>query len=37
VVGKPDGKRLLGRARLRCEDNIKIVIKTNTMGGCGLD
>jgi hypothetical protein len=24
LVGKPDGKRPLGRPRRRCEDNIKI-------------
>jgi hypothetical protein len=24
LVGKPDGKRLLGRLRRRCEDNIKM-------------
>jgi len=24
LVGKPEGKRPLGRPRLRCEDNIKI-------------
>jgi hypothetical protein len=24
VVGKPEGKRLLGRSRLRWEDNIKM-------------
>ena len=23
-VGKPEGKRLLGRSRCRCEDNIKM-------------
>ena len=24
LVGKPEGKRSLGRPRLRCEDNIKM-------------
>ena len=24
LVGKPEGKRPLGRPRLRCEDNIKM-------------
>jgi hypothetical protein len=24
MVGKPEGKRSLGRPRLRCEDNIKM-------------
>jgi len=24
LVGKPEGKRILGRPRLRCEDNIKV-------------
>jgi len=24
LVRKPEGKRLLGRSRLRCEDNIKM-------------
>jgi hypothetical protein len=24
MVGKPEGKRLLGRPRLRCEDSIKL-------------
>jgi hypothetical protein len=36
AVGKSDWRRLLGRTRPRCEDNVKIGIKTNTMGGCGL-
>ena len=26
LVGKPEGKRPLGRPRLRCEDNIKIYL-----------
>jgi hypothetical protein len=32
LVGKPEGKRPLGRPRLRCEDNIKMDIKEV---GCG--
>jgi hypothetical protein len=24
LVGKPEGNRLLGRPRIRCEDNIKV-------------
>jgi hypothetical protein len=27
LVGKPDGKRPLGRPRLRCEDNIRIDLR----------
>jgi hypothetical protein len=27
LVGRPEGKRLLGRHRCRCEDNIKIFIQ----------
>jgi hypothetical protein len=27
LAGKPAGKRLLGRPRRRCEDNIKIDLK----------
>jgi hypothetical protein len=36
-VGVPEGKRPLGRLKFRWEDNIKIDIKRNKMGGCGLD
>jgi hypothetical protein len=32
LVGKPEGKQLLGRPRLRCEDNIKTHIREV---GCG--
>jgi hypothetical protein len=28
LVGKPEGKRPLGRPRRRCEDNIKMVMGT---------
>jgi hypothetical protein len=31
LVGKPEGKRPLGRARLRLEDNIKMVLKEVVM------
>jgi hypothetical protein len=33
LVGKPEGKRPLGRPRLRWEDNIKIVLQEV---GCGV-
>jgi hypothetical protein len=33
VVGKPEGKRLLGRIRSRCEDNIKIDLQKVECGG----
>jgi hypothetical protein len=34
LVGKPEGKRLLGRPRRRWEDNIKMDLQ-NVGGGCG--
>ena len=34
LVGKPEGKRPLGRPRLRWEDNIKMVLQ-EVGGGCG--
>jgi hypothetical protein len=34
LVGKPEGKRLLGRPRHRWEDNIKINLQ-EVGGGCG--
>jgi hypothetical protein len=37
VVGKPDGKRPLGRPKHRWVGNIKIDLKTDRMGWCGLD
>jgi hypothetical protein len=37
LVGKPKRKRPLGRPRRRWEDNIKINLKVNRVGGCGLD
>ena len=35
LVGKPEGKRPLGRPRHRWEDNIKMNLQD--VGGCGLD
>jgi hypothetical protein len=35
MVGKPDGKRPLGRPRRRCVDNIKIVLRETEWGGMG--
>jgi hypothetical protein len=34
LVGKPEGKRPLGRPRCRWEDNIKMVLQ-EVGGGCG--
>jgi hypothetical protein len=34
LVGKPEGKRLLGRPRCRWEDNIKMDLQ-DVGGGCG--
>ena len=34
LVGKPEGKRPLGRPRRRCESNIKMDIQ-EVGGGCG--
>ena len=34
LVGKPEGKRSLGRPRPRWEDNIKMVLR-EVGGGCG--
>ena len=34
LVGKPEGKRLLGRPRLRWEDNIKMDLQ-EVGGACG--
>jgi len=31
-MGKPEGKRLLGRPRLRCEDNIKVDFREWDLG-----
>ena len=37
LVGKPEGKRQLGRPRRRWEDNIKMDLQEVGCGGCGLD
>ena len=33
LVGKPEGKRPLGRSRHRCEDNIKMYLQAVGQGG----
>ena len=37
LVGKPEGKRALGRPRRRWEDNIKMDLQEVGCGGCELD
>jgi hypothetical protein len=37
LVGKPEGKKPLGRSRHRWVDIIKIDLKRDRMGWCGLD
>jgi hypothetical protein len=38
LVGKPEGKRPLGRPRRRCEDEIRMDLKEIGRGvGCGVD
>jgi hypothetical protein len=37
LVGKPEGKRLLGRPRRRWEDNIRMDLQKVGCGGYGLD
>jgi hypothetical protein len=37
LVGKPEGRRLLERPRLRWEDNIKMHLRDVELGGHGLD
>jgi hypothetical protein len=37
LVGKPEGKRLLGRPRRRWEDNIKMDLQEVVWGSWGLD
>jgi hypothetical protein len=32
-VGKPEGKRLLGRRKRRCEGNIKVDLRERECGG----
>ena len=36
-IGKPDGKRPLGRSRCRWEDNIKMDLQGGGIEGDGLD
>jgi hypothetical protein len=35
LVGKPEGKRPLGKSRHRCEDNIKMDLQEGGCGGMG--
>jgi hypothetical protein len=37
LVGKPEGKRSLGRPRHRWADNVKMDFQDVGMWGCGLD
>jgi hypothetical protein len=37
LVGKPQGKRPLGRPRRRWEDGIKMDLREIGWGGCGVD
>jgi hypothetical protein len=37
LVGKPEGRRPLGRPRCRWEDNIKMDLGKARVWGCGLD
>jgi hypothetical protein len=37
LVGKPEGRRTLGRPRRRWDDNFKIDLGEIGFGGCGLD
>jgi hypothetical protein len=37
LVGKPEGKRPLGRPRRRWEDGIRMDLSEIGLGGCGLD
>jgi hypothetical protein len=37
LVGRPEGRRPLGRPRRRWEDNIKMDLRLNRVWGCGLD
>jgi hypothetical protein len=37
LVGKPEGKRPLGRSRRRWVENIKMDLKRDMMGWCGVD
>ena len=37
LVGKPEGRIQFGRPRHRLENNIKMNLKRNIVGSCGLD
>jgi hypothetical protein len=37
LVGKPEGKRPLGRPRHRWEDGVRMDFREIGFGGCGLD
>jgi hypothetical protein len=37
LVGKPEGKRPLGRPRRRSEDGIRMDLSVNGWGACGFD
>jgi hypothetical protein len=37
LVGKHEGKRPLGRPKHRCEANIRVYLRDNRVGMCGLD
>jgi hypothetical protein len=37
LVGKPEGKRPLGRPKRRWEDGIRMDLRETSLGGCGLD
>ena len=37
LVGKPEGRRSLGRPRRRWEDNIRMDLSGSGMWVCGLD
>jgi hypothetical protein len=37
LVGKPEGKRPLGRPRRRRENGIRIDLREIVLGECGLD
>jgi hypothetical protein len=36
LVGKPEGRRPLGRPRRRWEDGIRMDLRETGLGGCGL-
>jgi hypothetical protein len=37
LVGKPEGRRPLGRSRCRWEDDVRKDLREIGLGGCGLD